>query len=823
MTLHAPYGFVPLNDHVFLPPWNSSVSQDEPVADGYSGTLRLTVEAEADLFIRGAHDATSFFRSHDGKPAIPGSTLRGNFRSIIEIASFGYMRRVNNHRYGVRDLQNQDLYVRHMAGIMRDLNGLNQPLPKVIAGWLTKNPDDRVDNFVGDDDDVVASILPCDFGKIEYTALINAARQRNVRYEPGRRQSAPDKYRSWGVSPAAGGELKGTEHLRLNNLSLLPLRPGDDSYLRTQYGKASLVGGTRSGTLVITGQPSPWDPTRPARKGAGQPKHHDFVFFDREQQEPLKVSRKAFEDFEFVHSDGQEQHSLNRRVNPNAEWKFWRGEYDAGRKVPVFFLLKPDGGAKPELRAMGLAMMFRLAYRNSIGEVIERIQKGVKDERRENFDFAETLFGHVASQRGRGANDEASDASTKGRVSFGMARLIAGGQEKPPVTAVLGAPKASFYPAYVEQSGHGDAPGRNASNKDSYRTYMDADARIRGHKRYRVQPEPVKGPPLPSRGDGTTNTSVGTTFKPIAKGAKFEAEVRVHNLHPAELGALLWAVDFGGEADARHTIGMARSLGYGRCKVALAGHALLSNNSWQPVGDDALTTARTAFAAAMQKFCEENMIEGGWAYSRRIYELIELAKPLAADSPHRFHLNLKAPAPFDNSRTVNEFIEAKKGGLALPAAGTDQGWMARAMTANVTVQLPKPGVRAPQAGGPGAFAPGNNRPNPGPQQHGGPRPPQGGPAQRPTTYGQRPAPIQSAPSNIWSSLPRGTEVEIELLGLTPKGKWRAKLINRPPFKGAQPMGVVSFGDAPADAAAGQQLHATVEQGGDPTNLGLRWK
>lgn len=109
MTLHAPYGFVPINDQVFRPFWSNTLSHDEPVEGGFSGTFRIAIEAETDIFVRGAHDATSFFRGHDGRPAIPGSTLRGNFRSLIEIASFGYMRRVNNHRYGVRDLQNQNL------------------------------------------------------------------------------------------------------------------------------------------------------------------------------------------------------------------------------------------------------------------------------------------------------------------------------------------------------------------------------------------------------------------------------------------------------------------------------------------------------------------------------------------------------------------------------------------------------------------------------------------------------------------------------------------------------------------------------------------
>ncbi|NQW62032.1 MAG: TIGR03986 family CRISPR-associated RAMP protein [Deltaproteobacteria bacterium] len=821
VPLHAPYGFVPLNDDVFCPEWNATVTQDFPVDGGFSGTFRIAVEAETDIFVRGATDPTSFFRGPEGKHAIPGSSLRGAIRSIVEIASFGYMRRANNHRYGVRDLQNQNLYVRHMAGIMRDLEGLNQPLPKVVAGWLQKNDADRVDAHHGLDEDIVATITPCDFAKVEYQSLIKAAKQRGVNFDPGRRQSAPDKYRSWGVKQGQDGRLSGLETLKLQGLSVKQLRPRDPAYLGMGYGKATLGDGALDGTLVITGQPSPWDPNRPGRKGAGQPKHHDFVFFDgdTEARNPkLNVSRKLFEGFEFVHSDGQEQHSINRGVAANAEWKFWKSEYDKNGRVPVFFLVVPNQQGHMALRAFGLAMMFRLAYNKSIGEVIERIQPKVRDENLSNLDFAETLFGNVSSQRGRDKSvDEAS--AIKGRVSFGLARLVSGGTEKPAVTAVLGAPKASFYPAYVEQSAHGDAPGRNATSKDSYATYMDDNARIRGHKRYRVQPDVVKGPPLPSRGDGSTNTAVGTSFKPLTKGARFEAEVRVHNLYAEELGGLLWALDFGGEPDARHTLGMAKSLGYGRCKISLISTNLLRNDDWEPATTEEVAGARASFATRMEDFCKTQNLEGGWLQSRRIYELVELAKPVAADSPHRYHLNLKAPAPYDNSRTVNEFIEAKKGGLALPSAGTDQGWMARAMSAGTTVQLPKAGVRAPQPGGPGAFSPAQQRP----AATGGGSGAFAPSGQRPSAYGQRPAPVQAAPANVWTSIARGTEVEVEITSATPKGKWRAKVVDRPAFKGAQPVGVVSFGEAPADIAAGQRLKVIVEQGGDPTNLGLRWK
>ncbi len=122
-TAFAPYGFVPLNEDVYLPEWAPAVSRDWPFQDGVSGTIELEITSHTPIFTRDPEDRERFFRGPDGLPAFPGSGLRGAIRTVVEIASYGWMRRVNDHRYGVRDLHNNALYVRHMADIMPALNG----------------------------------------------------------------------------------------------------------------------------------------------------------------------------------------------------------------------------------------------------------------------------------------------------------------------------------------------------------------------------------------------------------------------------------------------------------------------------------------------------------------------------------------------------------------------------------------------------------------------------------------------------------------------------------------------------------------------------
>ncbi len=747
----APYGFVPVSEHVFRPPWAPVASQDMPFEDGLCGRLRLRIHAESPIFVRGVENPAAFYSTPDG-PAIPGSGVRGLLRNVIEIASFGWLRRVNDHRYGVRDLHNQDLYVRHMAGIQRTAQGENRPLPRVIAGWLRRVPTDETGL-----DAIVATIEPCHFAKIDYRVVRQLT---GVRHDLGAKQRSVDKYHAWGqLRPAVQVAVK---PLRLPEAVRLP------------FGFGEVTGpGNIPGTLVFTGQPAPWHPDQAPRRGGGHPKHHDFVFYGREPGATIPVSRRIFDGFEFVHSDRGQQNRLDRSMARNPEWSHWGQEYDRGADVPVFFLLDEERSTsrRPVLRAFGLAMMFRLAYDYSVGEAVRRAQPAQR-EFGDQLDLAETLFGHVPSRR-PDLPDERLRA-LKGRVSVGLAR--AEGQPRPmaPVTAVLGTPKASYYPNYVEQQG--GAPGmpaaRGPDGKLRYRTWMDADARPRGWKRYRPQKLTVT-PPLLRRGDGRAMdlSRVATTFAPLPAGTTFSLDVRLHNVRQAELGALLWALDFGGEPECRHTLGLARGLGYGVCRFEILG-VELRDMADQPFTD--LDAARRAYCDLMEEFATRRGIPGGWAGSRALFELRALARPLPAGSPDGRHLLL------DHPEDRNQFQLAKLRGLALPPAGDEAAWRA-------SVGI-KSGVGPSNAVSAG----------------------------RPPITSARPA-LEPARPPAWAGIKGGTQVRVTLLGLSKRGKWRARLLDHP---GA--LGVIGFGEAPPDAVEGKEYSVTVTAGGNQFDVQMRW-
>ncbi len=728
----APYGFVPLGP-VVEPPWLQRATEvpflhDVPFEDGLCGTFDVVVEAETPICVAGRSDERERRPCRIGSTyAIPGSGLRGALRNVVEIASFSRMTLVNDHRYAVRDLQNRELYLGHMADMLTNLRThKKEPMPLVNAGWLEKP---KVGEAEGDDSPAI--IRPCHFGKIEYAHLQDEARKRGISgFNPGEKQSSVDKYKKWGD--------KSLEIQTQITLARMPQPP----QIISEFGKIDGQGKSIHGTLVFTGQPNRHDPERKSKgKGAGNAKHHDFVFYG-EVTKKIRISKKAFADFEFAHADRGQQHRMQDA--PNAEWKYWKDRFERGGRVPVFFLLTKDG----EFRAMGLAMMFRLSYAFSIHDVLERSGHSPKAP---GLDLAEGLFGTVRKLTTK------KTLTLRGRVQIGHAYAQGAPKEEPSRQVVLGAPKASYYPNYVTQSGPNGRAATTRDGKPLYETYMSEGSRLRGWKRYHAQQRPTQQ--VHPRNVNLAN--VGTTFRPLAAGTRFTATVNIHNLRPAELGALLWAIDFGGDAGARHTLGLARPLGYGRCRLHVTNWRVRRLIDGEDADQGAAVTAFTSFMEAQ--------LGGQWAASHAIHELIALAQPKDPDSVRYQRL--------DSEARINEFADAKKPGLGLALKAWAQGAVPR---------LALSGELEPRGGRSKA-------------------------SQSQVPEVARAAPPRAPPPK-WR---RGDRLEVELLQLNKKGKWQSEAIH------FDAKGTIE-GSPPADAEKGKVYSVEVVVGSDPKNLNLKW-
>jgi len=644
--IQAPYNFVPLSEQVVKAPGEPEHSglQDVPVpGEALSGVLEVRVHTDTPVFIgakRGAADEeVPAYTVPGGQEAIPGSSLRGMLRNVVEIAGFGALApRVNDHRYSVRDLQNPELYGNHLSAVVKHKKGKVPPYSFSCAGFLRPSP--------GTEAPAVIEI--CSFAKVHYDELIALAKSRHRGFDPGRRQSAPDKYRSWGESLEV--------RVQVDELW------GDGEIVegrrrRGAFGVVTDLGsGPQPGRLVFTGQPAPW----PQKSKA---KHHDFVFYGRHGTLPVDAPTLA--DFIFIHSDRGQQNRLTDRPNPELTWllerfgggarslREWlsRGGSDVG--IPVFFRTNDAG---TEVRAIGLAMMFRLAYAHRVGEAASRAQGGPEGVE----DLADRIFGYVPLERKGERKTER--IARKGRVWIGDARPTGPIVRAEPVEAILASPKASFYPSYVEQG----PPGALPTKVREYKTWQDADARPRGWKRVPPRRTPV-APHIPK--EAKENQAMRTRFRPWSCPGGLVFKLRFHNLGLMELGAVLWALDFGGRRELRHTIGLAKQLGYGSVWLELEGGKLRSTLDWDsPIEGEGIAElverARGAFVEFMEQALEDRE-EGGWAASRSIYELLANAR---VQDPGQRHLQIKHPVH------QNEFVVAKKDKRVLPPTGDPGPW-----------------------------------------------------------------------------------------------------------------------------------------------------
>lgn len=135
MSIKSPYNFVPAptESEVFKPVWADQVSHDVPFSDGESGEIELKITAMSPLFIRNGHkkdDQTNDFSHYidengEEKYFIPGSSLKGMFRNVLEIMSFSRMSQVDSDKiFALRDMNNKKFS--------------NDEIRNTKTGWLTK-------------------------------------------------------------------------------------------------------------------------------------------------------------------------------------------------------------------------------------------------------------------------------------------------------------------------------------------------------------------------------------------------------------------------------------------------------------------------------------------------------------------------------------------------------------------------------------------------------------------------------------------------------------------------------------------------------------
>lgn len=617
--IKATYNFVPLSKWVHKPDWARKVSHDLPFRDGISGVIEYTITAHQPILVGDQRSvqtdgSTSVlpFLTPDGRYAIPGSSLKGMVRSVMEIATFARMNMVDDQALSIRDLTSRtaDIYRKKMSENL----GNDTFRARAKAGWL------HFENGTW-------KIKPCRYSRVEHDLLARYSGDKQWYEMPPK--PAANKCNDWRlplrVEFDADTEEKLYEHSHNKRL---------------KYSKVHRLGKgcKQEGTLVFTGQPTK------RRRGASGVKHMEFVFWDSADN-AIEVPREVMQGFIQVHTrkDGASDDN-------SSDWNNWKNK----ERIPVFYLTDAAGNVS----SLGLALMYRLPYTLTIHQAIANStpespgehNKTVGPGGKETPDFTTALFGCA---------DPTDGESLKGRVSFSLAVA-----EKKHDTierqAVLSSPRPSYFPNYLTQT-----PDKSSQRLkgERYTTLMDKDATIRGWKRY-----PARGT-LTESTRGNANTLSNLHLLPA--DTRFRGRIRVHNLKPEELGALMWVLTWGGNSTLRHSIGMGKSLGYGQISITIEEAKLKNVNdetvSWQ----DAMQCFVRHMEGAHQKAFEKD----SWQCSPQIEALLYMADP-ANDLPLGNMI-------LDPNRGINQFVDAKKNGYILrPATLKEEGKLAKSTPTN---------------------------------------------------------------------------------------------------------------------------------------------
>ena len=570
--IDAPYNFVPLSEHVLEPEWGALVSQDLPFSDGLSGTVAFTITAHSPILVGGEQEKRKgevgqkhFFSLLDSRFAIPGSSLRGMIRNVLEIASFGAMRRVDDQWLAVRDLTES------AKPFYRDY------LADVRAGWLRYDDTNR--RWV---------LRPCQYARIRFEELAKKL-CGNSRWLWNRSKTS-ERRRNW----------------------VGPTRPLDWTFTVSrdrERRRAHFAGegdaGSVKGTIVFTGNTGVRDKFK--RKKA------EFVFFDADDHDKV-VDDKVMAAFFAVHEKSE-------------DWKFWKGEIARGERVPVFWLEREG-----EPWRIGLAMMFRLAHEETVHQLLRRVSE--RHTADPVLDLPTLLFGDAADDTSAGSR------GLKGRAWFDFAVAAPARIEQKdgkvrfePVEpkgteeTVLSVPKPSYYPNYVRQPTDDGIRLRG----NVYATYTSLagnrlekevrEPRIRGWKRYPARPKNDVRVPAPPEG---VSEDVKVQLHPLPKGTRFQGRLRFHNLRPVELGALLWALTWGGDANRRHGLGMGKPFGFGQVTIELGDHEFLPNGPGRETRN--ITDYIAAFTGYMDGWCRKTL-GSSWRDTEQMRHLLAMADP----------------------------------------------------------------------------------------------------------------------------------------------------------------------------------------------------
>ncbi|NOT61926.1 MAG: TIGR03986 family CRISPR-associated RAMP protein [Acidobacteria bacterium] len=580
-TARAPYNFVPLPEKVVtveqaklpkLDSYTGDIDEDGKEAKLHTGWFDCELETRSATYVHGMmtraqhetydpaeerklteaqqielkNQRAGFYAPDSAKqvegrpaPAIPGSTLRGMIRGLIEIAGYGKLRWVNDTvkvTFRAVAAARED----PLAEPYRDVIG---PFSKhVLAGYLRQQPNG--------DWQIQPALKPKQKGWTEQAAYLKV-KEAKIPSEAITNFYRFDDWDYWPEHFPVSFNAVNERGKRGTFVRITQIGDVEDNYQQ----RGVLV---CSGSMIEGGKDEQTSPRR----------NHALVLEADERAKSLPIAREMLD-------------AYRESLTPFQRDELWaEGGLEDG--APVFYVAAKDGG----VFWFGHTPNFRIPARNEKGElatVRDFIPKSLRqpneDKQVTEPDLAEAIFGWI-DEKSEGTptkliktdkGDKLEFTARAGRVSFSDARYASHTNGvwysvAPIKPAPLSGPKITTFQHYLVQD---KTQGHDPDLRGSLAHFSTPGNEIRGHKLYWH-----KGDAKVPLADDKTKESQLTRIEPVKAGVRFGFRVHFENLRDYELGALAWALTLPGAAGKSycHKLGMGKPLGMGAVKLTAKLH-----------------------------------------------------------------------------------------------------------------------------------------------------------------------------------------------------------------------------------------------------------
>lgn len=543
---HSPYNFIDLPDKVvksdlYKPAGDKndenaiSTSSDKYYSDRKTGYIDMNITAKTPIYIRDTDDNWEDSKDSENKsipdffsPAnryrIPGSSLRGMTRTILEILSYGKFSFFNKESqffyrsFMDKSLDLQERYTSIMVHkvVHKDDNIITYPDLK--AGYLKKKGHN---NYV---------IIPAEtkYKEEKYPQIFRVEEDLLLEKKIIHEKMSNNKYKQ-SIKDISFIPVKETDHIhnekriKIRYAKVTDVAPYDQNEIKTgeKGGKEYIYG-----KLICSGWVS----------GTRVGKHMHWIIGPAgDNSKELSVSHDLVKKY---------NGDINRKNDDNIDLIKFSEKKDG---VPCFYITITG---KEKVEAFGHTGMFRIPYKHKVGDFLPVAHKN------KIIDIPTAIFGNETDFAGRVYFEDAY-------LSKNSENCISKQEE---TLKILSGPKPTSFQLYLKQN-IGSVTEHNGKGYKGICNYNvdPAKTSIRGYKLYWHKSGEDYIETNDANIENHKSQYVASKVKTVNPGAIFNGRIRFENLTDIELGALLESLNL--KSNMAHKIGLGKPLGLGSIKI----------------------------------------------------------------------------------------------------------------------------------------------------------------------------------------------------------------------------------------------------------------